>query len=269
MKSNDLGHIFRYPGGKKKLFPKIQPFLFPLIEKNKSFAEPFVGGGSVMIEVAKAFNDIPIFINDKNEGVSAFWEMINSPEEDVNALFELIKRRPTIDIFNQLRINSHKTKIQKAYNLLFMNRCCFSGIETAGPIGGMEQSSKWKIDCRYNADKIIASINYLRDLLKGRLIVSNDDVIDFIKRNKPAFYLDPPYYEKGDSLYPVKMDHDEHLKLADLLKSKEDWVLSYDEHPEIRKIYDFATIKEINARYSIDGKKDNWKNTHELIIYRG
>ena len=52
-------------------------------------------------------------------------------------------------------------------------------------------------------------------------------------------YLDPPYVEQGEGLYNVFYKNDDHIKLAKFLQKKctSNWLVSYDDHPLIHKIY--------------------------------
>ena len=62
------------------------------------------------------------------------------------------------------------------------------------------------------------------------------------------------------------MDEFQHGKLAAALATRTNWIMSYDICDKIRKLYDFAQLLEIGFRYSINGKKDNWKATNEYLI---
>jgi len=138
----------------------------------------------------------------------------------------------------------------------------------SGPIGGKEQKSKYTIDCRYNPKKIITKMLECRKLLKNRLTIYNKDFSNLSELNdeEVCLYLDPPYYVQGKNLYPIFMEDSEHLQLANILSSRKKWVLSYDDCPEIRQMYNFANIIDVNTDYCINGKKQNWANKNELLI---
>jgi DNA adenine methylase len=97
-------------------------------------------------------------------------------------------------------------------------------------------------------------------------ICTNIDFSEMIKDKScnALIYLDPPYYIKGDDLYQHSFTVDDHKRLADCLKkTSHKWVLSYDNSEEIKKLYDWAVIEEINeVKYSI--KKSRLKS--ELLI---
>lgn len=256
--------IFRYPGGKSKLLEPIKELLYPMIKD--SYSECFVGGGSVLIQAAKDFPKIKLYINDKDEEIYSFWKMMISSDYKIKKFYKLVNQKPTVKLFEQLKSENSNNEIDKAYCALFFNRCCFSGIRTSGPIGGYEQKSKWTIDCRYNSVRLIKEIDELRNLFKDRLIVTNLDFSDFLKTSNGVIYLDPPYYKKGDMLYPQKMDEMAHKQLSDILKLKNNWLLSYDVCPEIKNLYNWANLHYLDANYSINGEKKKWNNQKEFLI---
>ena len=53
----------RYPGGKSRALSKLFQFI-PDLKDYESFHEPFVGGGSVAIEISKRYPHLKIWIND-------------------------------------------------------------------------------------------------------------------------------------------------------------------------------------------------------------
>ncbi len=260
--------IFRYPGGKSKLMEPIKEHLYPLLKNSASFYEPFVGGGSVMIQVAKDFPNIKLFGNDKDAYIYSFWKMLEDDNQsDIDNLYTLINQKPTVKLFKHLRDGAvPQTVVERAYYAVFFNRTAFSGILTSGPIGGYSQTSKYKIGCRYNAERIIKEFEALRTLFRGRFHMSNDDCGQYIINVPGPLYLDPPYYVKGKDLYPTHMSDSDHRYLAEILRPKKGWVLSYDICPEIDSLYSWANRIPLDARYSITDKKKTWVAKKEYII---
>lgn len=158
--------------------------------------------------------------------------------------------------------------VERAYFALFFNRTCFSGIAISDPIGGFNQVSEWTIDCRYNAPLLAERVRNLRILLRGRMTVSNADIWDWlptVPANAPM-YLDPPYYAKGEVLYPVHMENFEHARLAEALGARSNWIMSYDICDEIGEYYENQKLLKIPFRYSINGSKDVWNHQQEYLI---
>jgi DNA adenine methylase len=240
-----------------------------ILKDQKTFSDVFVGGGSVLLQVAKQYPNLQLFANDKDQTVSSFWKIVSDPDTtQLQELLRLMSAQPTIDLFFQLRVEEAKNEVEQAYRCIFFNRTAFSGIANSGPIGGKEQKSKYTVDCRYNFKKLSAKILECHKLLQGRTQVENVDFADYLfltMTNEPA-YLDPPYYVKGNILYPEMMQPKEHDKLAGILWLRDNWVLSYDDCPPVRALYKDKKIYDKSVRYCINGKKEDWKNKNELII---
>ena len=60
----------RYPGGKSRAVPKLWEWIPETITE---YREPFLGGGSMAIEMTKRFPDLPIWVNDMYEPLYNFW----------------------------------------------------------------------------------------------------------------------------------------------------------------------------------------------------
>lgn len=212
------------------------------------------------------FPNAKLHANDLDENIFSFWQMTQENEKTKRDFIKKLKITPTVEMFNTLRAKKPNTLLEKAFHAVFFNRCTFSGISTAGPIGGQQQKSKWGVGCRYNSKILIKKFIALSDLLNGRLKVSNLPFQDYLLNIEGCLYLDPPYYKQGKELYPVHMNHAEHEQLRDILKEKKNWVLSYDDCKEIRELYQDFKIDEVGARYSINGVKKSWSSKKELIV---
>lgn len=257
--------IFRYPGGKKKLAEQIGTHLDPIIENE--FHDVFVGGGSILCYVAKKYPSILLYANDLDENIYSFWKMISNKQSDMSYFYRLLKQKPTIKLFRKIKLEEPITIEEKAYYSVFFNRTTFSGIYNSGPIGGMLQKSKWTIDCRYNYESMYKQCEEMRIFFNGRLTVKNLDFSQYLKKIEDVCcYIDPPYYQKGRELYKHYMTDDQHLDLANILKKRTKWVLSYDNCPFIETQYNRLRVVGLSARYSISGKKKNWANKKELLI---
>jgi DNA adenine methylase len=130
------------------------------------------------------------------------------------------------------------------------------------------------VDCRWNPERICSEIWRLHDILTpklnpNRIHVKNTN-LDFeqvIRENsqKALLYIDPPYFGEGNGLYQCGMSVADHKRLQELLKETDHvWIASYDDHPHIRELYDWANIREIEHFYSTSKKSKK-----ELIITKG
>lgn len=247
---------FRYPGSKSKAAERIVKFL-----RHDTIVEPFVGGGSVMLLALDRGKSC--VVNDKDPDVSAFWQVVFGAPKDLAALAGRLDFQPTVKAFRDLQKSKPSDLVEKAFKAIVLNRCSYSGIKTAGPIGGDKQGSDYTVDCRYNGPKLI---NQIMDISKcvGRVTVLPPlDFEEVLSLNHEGdLYIDPPYYKQGDSLYEEKMTHDDHVRLSKLLH-KEDrvWLLSYDTSDIIKGFYEDCHQKETEWTY--EGTHEKGK---ELLV---
>lgn len=241
----------RYPGGKAKLFP----YFVELIRKNRLFGaeycEPYAGGAGLAIQLLiHGFVD-QVSINDIDQSICAFWVSVLF---DTERFCRLIQKTP-IDIEQWHRqqetweASDFENKLKLGFSAYFLNRTNRSGIiEGAGPIGGYAQKGNWKLDVRLVKEKQIENIKSLARYA-SQIKVTNLDALDFVRQKvgseRSLVYLDPPYFVKGHKLYKNFYRAEDHLEIAAELKirRKSNWVVSYDDVPEIRAAYSsFAPI---------------------------
>lgn len=256
--------LFRYPGGKTQLASHIVEQL----GITDCYYEPFVGGGSVLCEVAKCFPAAKLSVNDLDPNVAGFWKLVASGQtSELVYFYELLARKPTVDLFVKLRGAAPSSMGTQAYYAVFFSRTTFSGVSTAGPIGGYAQTGRWKIDCRYKYEKLRGKMDRLVTLMAGRLTATNQHFARYIERvpNGRAMYVDPPYYAAGRKIYQYYMSVEEHVLLAKLLRARSGWVLSYDTHEEIKQLYTWASKTVIDHQYYMQrGGKE--RKVNEFLI---
>ena len=105
-----------------------------------------------------------------------------------------------------------------------------------------------------------------------KLTVNKLDFRRSILKHKDAFvYADPPYYIGKKKLYgnqgDMQFGQKDHEDLAKILKNRRHWVLSYNDTPEVRKLYrDFKKIKP-SWSYGMSGVKSRKKkHSNEILI---
>ena len=261
--------FFRYPGGKGKL---ILPIITELKKKYSggNLIDGFIGGGSIFLGMAENFPSSKLFGNDKDPWISSVWKIIVGGGSELQELIKKIKFcNPNVELFYQMREKIPEEKVEKAFYGIFFNRTSFSGILKAGPIGGKKQESKYKINCRYNPEKLIKQIEYCHSLLKNRTEISCEDIMNYspLWETENLAYLDPPYYNKADQLYNIYMKPIEHINLAEKLKNRKNWILSLDNCPNILELYqNWSKIQSLETKYSISNNQNNWVNAKELLI---
>ena len=261
----------RYPGGKFQLAKLITH----LVEKAgaTTYIEPFAGGAGVALDLLTNGVVDKVVINDSDRAIASIWKAMVFENE---AFIRKVNETPvTIEEWSRQRkiyCKSSKYSLNYAFAAFFLNRANHSGILLSGPIGGMSQTGSWKIDARFNKDALIDRIKAVGDL-GGRIKVYNRDVSAFITTYLPRYaqggfvYFDPPYYRKGRVLYKNFFTHNRHVALCDEILNNVEcpWVVSYDDVPEIRKIYAGIPCRSFSLNYSL---ANNGKG-REIMYFSG
>lgn len=275
-----MGTLLRYPGGKSRLFKELWPLFESIV--TDCYAEPFVGGGSTALGVARRLPHVKLAINDLDQDVAIFWSVVCGSEADFRALCEEVKdsRQPTdspkgrFDYWKKVRASQASSAPKRAFRFLLLNKTTFGGNIDQSPVGGWDQKG-WQgnggraVMCQYNVDNVLKNLREARQVLAGRTKVYNLDFVDFLDRIEPMpLYADPPYFpERANDLYRVNMALPAHQYLALRLRSYPcPWVLSYNDCEQVRGLYSWAEIFEVSAKYSSAPVKTNWKHKIELII---
>jgi len=234
----------RYPGGKSKL----TPYILEILKLNKleggSYVEPFAGGAAIAWYLLIHNHVENVYINDLNLSLYSFWySVLNHTDQ----LCRMIEDTPVTveEWYKQRDIQQSTTAslIERGFSTFFLNRTNRSGIIKGGVIGGMSQSGKYKLDCRYNKERLINIINEI-SIRKKRITLTNLDAVDFITEVLPSIdekcliNIDPPYYVKGKGLYQNFFEPEDHYRLFECVKNiSQPWIVTYDDTPEINDIY--------------------------------
>jgi len=256
--------LLRYPGGKSRGQLAIQ--ILDLIEQRFAFGrfgELFFGGGGITFGLLKRGVIQELVLNELDSSLADLWtRVIQHPK----GLSRRVKDfEPSVDQFVKRR-DKILAGDGDGFDSLVVNRLSHAGRGVmAGPQGGYEQQGKYKIDCRWNAEKLIERIFECHHLFKSVKILGNKcfdrsykafvDSCDFL-------YLDPPYWEIGQQMYHFSFCLEEHQELFDCLKGRKNWVLSYNNHPEVVQLYNRYHM----ITTSTSGNGGQKKNS-EVIIY--
>lgn len=268
-----IDNPLRYPGAKSKLVPYVQNLLEVQDLTGCTFYEAYAGSAALSFGLLENNVIKKAIINELDPLIYNFWFSVMYHPEELACMIEKvdisIKTWKEMSLYRNNEYLKGKSPTQIGFAGLFLNRTNFSGILKANPLGGLEQNSQYKINCRFNKPKIISSILQL-STFNNRIDISNMDALDFLKektkyrRNINTFvYIDPPYYEKGPSLYRFYYENEMHKTLAKFIKSKTyPWLISYDNAEPIQHLYKRNRQQQIYLDYSA--------NTHtkgrELLI---
>jgi DNA adenine methylase len=213
----------------------------------RTYAEPYAGGAGAALSLLFGEHVDRILINDADRSVFFFWKAALERTDD---FCELVLKTPlTVEEWRRQRavyLNPHRHSFLKAgFATFYLNRCNRSGIiANGGLIGGLKQDGPYKIDARFNREQLVERLQRIA-MYGERITISHQDAVAFLSSlngtgaDAPFVYLDPPYFNKGKELYLNHYAPTDHATLARYLKTdaRFTWVMTYDNTPEIAKLY--------------------------------
>lgn len=228
------------------------------------YAEPYAGGCGLALSLLYGGHVSDIHINDIDPAVWAFWHCVLNETE---ALAERIMNTPvTVDewlIQREVFRTCHSDNVlQLGFSAFFLNRTNRSGIiQGAGVIGGLEQMGAFKIDCRYNKEDLLRRVLRVKKY-RNRIHLTRMDARQFMTESdrrlpeKSLVFIDPPYFCKGSALYTSFYNPEDHAEIAKTVFGlARPWVVTYDDVPDIRKIYAKNRQYCFDISYSVREKR--------------
>ena len=249
----------RYPGGKNKLSAFIAKICIDN-NINGHYVEPYSGGASVaLFLLMEGFVD-RITINDRDRSIYAFWHSVLNKTKQLCELIENAELT-VVEWRKQKEIQSNKKTadlLELGFSTFYLNRTNRSGIINAGVMGGVAQNGNYLMDCRFNKADLLERIKKIAKNKKNIRLYKKDAIklIDKIQNEAETenvvFYFDPPYYLKASTLYMNHYEYKNHKRVSDKIKAIENikWIVSYDNVPEIQKLYSNCRQKEFSFKHT-------------------
>ena len=266
--SQEINSPFRYAGGKfyaRKLINEHIP-------QHTYYIEPFAGGASVFFAKDKVSENC---LNDIDKDlINCLTTIRDYPEQ----MIERLKDEQATKERHGYYKNEYKpkTKLDRAVRWFYINRTSYSGIMNM-------QNCYWGYGEKYSMRPENWPRNILRTSakLQGVRLTSFDfgKVIEEAPDNSFLF-IDPPYFNADQAKFYVhSFIKDDHFRLSKVLKkhkSRLKFLLTYDDSPEVRELYDWArAMHEKEWNYTINRTDDQKNGTstkgarykgHELFI---
>jgi DNA adenine methylase len=244
----------RYPGGKSRAVVKLLQYLPDPIQA-KEFREPFLGGGSVALEITKRYPRMSIWVNDLYEPLYNFWcelrdngqslqdelkglKITHCNEDSARCLFQAMKEV----------INDHdQSNLSRAVAFYVVNKCSFSGLTESSSFSAQASNSN------FSMQGIERLIEYSQLIENWK--ISNLSYEEMLTDDKSVFtYLDPPYDIK-DNLYGKKgdmhksFDHDAFAANCDSHTSP--MLISYNSSQLVKDRFKEWTVGEFAHTYTM------------------
>ena len=244
----------RYPGGKSRALSKIFQFA-PDLTKVKQYREPFLGGGSVALEMSKRYPLMDIWVNDLYEPLYNFWCVL---QHDVDELYETLydlksvycnqdAARCLFDAMKEAINNKDITDVERAVAFYVVNKCSFSGLTESSSCSAQASDSNFSMN---GINKLIEYSHMIESWT-----ITNLSYEELLTDDKDIFlYLDPPYDIK-DNLYGKsgdmhkRFDHDDFAKQCDHHTSP--MLISYNSDQIVKDRFEEWSVSEFAHTYTM------------------
>lgn len=252
-----------YIGGKSRLAARICARIEAL--SHVTYAEAFVGMGGVFLR--RRFAPKHEVINDFNGELATFYRIL---QRHYVPFMEMMRFQLTVRAeFERLTATDPATltDLERAARFLYLQRTAFGG-KPSGQNFGVSTDRRGSFD--------ITRLGPMLDDLHTRLagvVIERLPFQEFIPRyDRPGtlFYLDPPYYGSEGDYGRELFRRDDFEVLAGLLRGLSGrFILSLNDRPEVREIFDGFEIETVETTYSIAAKGKGRGKVGELIISGG
>ena len=236
-----MNSFLAYLGGKSKLAKTITD----MMPEHKCYCEVFAGAAWVYFQKEPSRGEI---LNDINGELTNLYKIVKHHLPELARYFktELISREE----FNRLKAVEPKylTDVQRAARYYYILRHSF-GARIEHPSFSCSSYGAARMDLENISKVLEAAHNRL-----NRTIIENMDYSKIITRYDgpdTLFYLDPPYYGGENDYGKGLFERDDYQRIANILKQiKGKYILSINDKPEIRELFQNSNIREVTVGYS-------------------
>lgn len=222
-------------------------------QQTQAIVSPFMGGGVVEVNFAYNFG-IPVYAYDLYSPLVNFWKQyLDNPSTLMWRVKQILehhskevyhKRESLSNSFANIRKIKSLREMAAMYYLWNKLGHCGKVIEDWKPyVADFDFDLDGK-PYRIRGTQYLAIVSQqILDFYEKyhRLLKVNVGCCDFataLERHPDCLaFCDPPY-PVDHRLYQHEFSEDDHRRLAETLKTHEDWILCYNEHPLIRELYD-------------------------------
>ncbi|MCG3257685.1 MAG: DNA adenine methylase [Candidatus Heimdallarchaeota archaeon] len=262
--------VLKWAGGKRTLLPDIIN-LFPADYKERTYHEPFIGGGAVFFKIKPKTGSI----NDINSRLMNFYRVVkDTPQELISKANKYSYDEKSYyklrDRFDQPNIST----VEKASLLLYLNKTAFNGLYRV--------NSKGKFNVpfgRYPDNIQILNADNLRNVSEclKNVEITTEDFEESVKDAKEGdfVYFDPPYIPLTDTAnftdYTSKgFGIKEQERLAKVFRELDErgcYVMgSNSDVPKIAELYEGFETKKVHARRFISSDPNGRDGVLESLI---
>ena len=268
----------RYPGGKSRAVKKLFGF-YPWKRSDgrqpmyKEFREPFLGGGSVALEITKRYPHIEVWVNDLYEPLYNFWCELQHSGHQLQGEIEGLKNvhcnqdsaRCLFLEMKEVINDEEKSNFDRAIAFYIVNKCSFSGLTESSSFSPQASDSNFSM-------RGIEKLRFYEQVIE-RWSITHLSYLHMMPNSKDTFtYLDPPYeikpklYGKSGSMHKG-FDHDEFAHTCNTCVG--DQMVSYNSSSLIKDRFHSWQAYEYDHTYTMRSVGDYMKDQQqrkELVL---
>jgi DNA adenine methylase len=207
------------------------------------YCEAFCGASWVLFAKPPSKSEV---INDADNELVTFWRVIQNHLEEFLRYFKYAVTSRRIFELENLKNPETLTDVQRAVRYYYLQRCCFGG-KVSGRTFGTTATGPARLNLS-NIEERLLEVHWRL----SRVTIEHLDACECIRRyDRPTtlFYLDPPYWETCG--YAVPFGEEDYSRLRDTLAQvKGRFLLSLNDHPEVRRIFKPFRITKVTTTYS-------------------
>ena len=243
-----------YIGGKSKLAKTI----IEMIPKHKSYCEAFAGAAWVFFRKEPSKYEV---INDLDSDLVCFYRVLQNHLEEFLKQFKwLLASREWFEDWKRQQSAGGLTDIQRAARYYYLQRLCFGGRVRNRSYGYAAMKRPM-----INLLRMEEELSEVHLRLAGVTIehLTWQRFMEIYDKNETLFYLDPPYYKALEYNHNFKLP--DFQELSSVLKSfKSKFILSINDHEDMRRVFSCFKIKAVSLKYTVSSKTQT--KGKELLI---
>lgn len=244
-----------YIGGKSKLSKTI----IEMMPEHQAYCEVFAGAAWVFFRKEPSKHET---INDLDSDLIIFYRVLQNHLEEFLKQFKwLLYSREWWKDWKRQQTAGGLTDIQRAARYYYLQRGSFAGRVKNRAFGAGGPQSLPRVNLLRMEEELSAV-----HIRLARVTIENLPWQDFIRRydrKQVLFYVDPPYYKAP--YYEHNLELEDYKEMAQILADiKAKFILSINDHQEMRKAFTGFNIKPVTLNYTV--AKEKQTKAKELLI---
>ncbi|MCF9017328.1 DNA adenine methylase [Pseudomonas syringae] len=248
--------IIPWMGGKRRLADR----LIPLFPPHECYVEVFAGGAALYFMRPQA---APVeVLNDINGDLVTLYRVVQNHLEEFVRQFKWALSSRQVFEWQKMTRPETLTDIQRAARFFYLQHHAFAG-KVSGQTFGTATTGP-----AINLLRIEENLSAAWQRLSGTYVENLPwlECAERYDRPHTFHYMDPPYWQTAG--YGVNFPFENYELMADFMRRcKGKVMISINDHPEIRKVFEGFHSESLNIRYTTNNQRHkSSSSTKELVV---